>query len=194
MSRQVDAEIIASLGSLPADRAVLEQERRSRFVARVRAILEQPDGFTDASLTPWLRQVGVASVGELLTRFRGVIHAGGVRVAFAPPAAVEPFPMALPLTAAILIRDIGMSVSRLLVESKLVRDQLASHGLERPHDPGLRPRATPLIVWAVPAETFDDADWPGGTDEMDAAARRLARRDAASQWLGREGIGVVAID
>jgi hypothetical protein len=189
----IDAEIIADLGSLPANPQTLEQERRQRFLTRVRDVLDQPDAFTEAVLDPWLSRVGASSVGDLLTRYRGVVHPAGVRVAFSEPSAAPPSPVPLPVTVALLIRDLPFSITNLIADSKLVREQLASQAVERPHEPSLRPRPSPLVAALVPDTVFDDEDWPGATAAMNAAARRAARRGAANQWLSREGIALVPV-
>jgi hypothetical protein len=189
---RIDADIEADLGALPADPAALEQERRTRFLDRVRATLHAPTLFTGAALDAWLREVGAESVGDLLTRYRGTVHAGAVQVTFAPPDPVPPSPRALPVAAALLIRDADFSVGDLLAESKTVRARLEGLGLHRPPDPALRPRQPLLTVWVVPGTVFDDADWPGAAAGMTADQARAARRAAAGAWLAREGIGLVA--
>jgi hypothetical protein len=67
----------------------------------------------------------------------------------------------------------------------MVREQMeaAAHG--RPDDPQLRPLRNVLVVWVVPQTLFQDNDWPGA----DAAARR----QAAGDWLAREGIGLATV-
>jgi hypothetical protein len=189
----IDAHIVEDLGALPQDPQQLEQERRLRFVALTRDALDQPEAFSDSLLDAWLQEVGATGVGDLLTRARGVVLPGTVRVAFSPPLDAPPSPVLLPISAAILIRDAGFSVAGLLRESKAVRSLLAPQGVERPHDPILRPRGLPLIVWMIPEGVFDDEDWPGGEPGMNAAALRAARRQAAGQWLLREGIGLAAV-
>jgi hypothetical protein len=189
----IDDAIIADLGNLPADPQVLEQERRQRVLARLRATLEQPDAFTDDLFDRWLATVGASSTGDLLARFRMTAYSTAVRVAFAPPAPVTPTPIRLPITAAVLVRDSdNLAVGQLLAESKALRERLLEAGIETPHDPALRPRHAALVVWVVPAALFDDADWPGG-GAGNAATQRANRRAAAGVWLAREGIGLVAV-
>lgn len=189
----IDDQIVADLGVLPADPAELEQQRRTRVLARLRAALDQPDAFTDALYDNWLATVGASSTGDLLARFRTTAYSSAVRVTFAPPEPVTPTPVRLPITAALLVRDsANLSVSQLLAESKRLAERLQDAGLETPHDPNLRPRHAVVVVWVVPADLFDDADWPGG-GPGNAAAQRAARRAAAGVWLAREGIGLVAV-
>ncbi|MDZ8258036.1 hypothetical protein [Nostoc sp. ChiQUE01b] len=188
----LDAEIVAALGSLPTNLQTLEQERRTRFLARIRSALNQSVSFTDELLDKWLFSVGATSVSDLITRSQGTIQSSAVQVSFSLPDPAPPSPKALPITAALLIRDAGFSVAQLLMESKMLREQLEKQGLERSPDPSLPLRHPLLIIWVVPATIFDDAGWPGGSPGMTPAALRDARRVIAGQWLAREGIGLVA--
>lgn len=188
----VDMEIVTALGNLPTNPQTLEQERRSRFLARIRSALNQPVSFTDELLDKWLFSVGATSVSDLITRLQGTVQSGAVQVTFSPPDPAPPSPKALPITAALLIRDVGFSIAQLLMESKMLREQLEKQGLERSPDPSLPIRHPLLIVWIVPATLFDDVGWLGGTPGMTAEALRDARRIVAGRWLAREGIGLVA--
>jgi hypothetical protein len=180
----IDAEIIAALGNLPADPVVLEQERRQRFVTRLRAAFNQPALLSDARFDDWLRSTGATSVSDLLTNYRGVLHTGAMQVTIDQPAPPPTSPKALPVAAAILVRDQGFVVGQLLMESKLVRQRLDTLGLGRPRDASVKQRESLLVVWVLPATVFNDTDWPG--------ASAGERRAAAGQWLAREGIGLVA--
>jgi hypothetical protein len=188
----IDAEIVAALGNLPTNSQVLEQERRNRFLVRIRAALDQPSGFTDAVFDTWLQSVGATSVSDLMTRLQGTVQSSAVQVAFSLPDPRPPSPKALPVTAAILIRDAGFPISQLLTESKMLREHLEKQGFERPPDPTFPIRYPILVVWIVPITLFDDDGWPGGNGGMTPDARRDARRSIAGQWLAREGIGIVA--
>jgi hypothetical protein len=188
----IDAEIVAALGNLPSNPQLLEQERRNRFLTRIRTAFDQPTSFTNEIFDQWLESVGAASVGDLLTRFHGTVQSGAVQVAFSPPAAAPPLPRALPITAAILIRDVDFSIAQLLMESKILRESLEKQGLERPPNPSLPVRYPILVIWIVPITVFDAADWPGGQPGMSPEALRNARRLLAGQWLAREGIGLAA--
>jgi hypothetical protein len=179
----IDEEIIAALGALPADPAVLEQERRTRFVNRLKAVLDQPGVLTAAAMDQLLQQMGASSVGDLMQRLRGVGLTGAMQVTFTQPALPPLSPKPLPISAAILIRDSGFSLADLLVDSKIAREQLEPLGLSRPEDPSLRMRQPLLVVWIVPQAVFSDAGWPGATV--------ATRRAAAGDWLAREGIGLV---
>jgi hypothetical protein len=183
----IDAEIVAALGTLPTDPIALENERRGRFLARIRAALRQPDAFTDAIFDDWLRSVGAESVSDLMTRFRGVISTGTLRIRYSDPAAPPPSPRALPITAAVLVRDQPISLAEMLSQSKMVGEHLREAGVERAREADTSTRAPILVVWMVPEKTFDDKDWPGGTTGTDAE-KRLLRRRAAAAWLGPQGI------
>jgi hypothetical protein len=188
----VDAEIVAALGTLPTNPAMLEQERRTRFLARIRTALDQPNSFTDEVFDTWLKSVGATSVSDLMTRFQGTVQSSAVQVTFSPPDPSPPLPKALPVTAAILIRDVGFSISQLLMESKMLREHLEKQGFERSPDPAFPVRYPILIVWVVPITVFDDVGWPGGNPGMAPEALQAERRLIAGQWLAREGIGLVA--
>jgi hypothetical protein len=190
----IDAEIAAaSGGNLPADRAVLEQERRTRFLDRIRKALDQPDAFSDEVFDEWLRSVGAGSVNELFEHFEGSVELGAVKVTFAPPAAVADTPRPLPIAAAVVVRDAaGFSLAQLLADSKAIIERLQPLGLERSDDRSLRLRRRLIVVWVVPEGVFDDTDWPGGDEaNLTADQRRTRRRVAAGTWLAAEGIGLV---
>jgi len=190
----IDADVVAALGALPGDPLLLEQERRQRVLARIRATLDQPDAFTENSFDRWLATVGAASTGDLLARFRMTAYSSAMRVAFAPSAPLAPTPIRLPITAAVLVRDsANLAIGQWLADSKTLAERLQNTGIETPHDPALRPRHAVLVIWIVPDTLFDDADWPGG-GAGNAAAQRAIRRAAAGTWLAREGIGLVTID
>lgn len=186
----IDAEIVTALGALPTDPVVLEQERRTRFLARIRISLRQPALFTDAQFDNWLRSMGVASVSDVLAQAPGLIQPGALQIRFSAPSAGPTSPKALPVAAALLIRDQGFSVSQLLLESKAVREQLEVLGVVWPVEPTLRARQRVLVIWMVPEGVFDDSDWPGATGGMTPSEARAARRAAAGIWLAREGIGL----
>ena len=99
--------------ALPTDPGVLENERRTRFLAHLRAALDQPHVLTDERFDEWLWRVGATSVGDLLARFRGTADSGVVQVTFSAPDAVPPSPTPLPIAAALLIRDVDFSVAQL---------------------------------------------------------------------------------
>jgi hypothetical protein len=188
----IDAEIVAVLGALPAQAQALEQERRARLIARIRASLDQPAAFTDAIFDDWTKSVGATSVSDLLTRFQGTVFGGGAKLTFSPPDPTPPSPVALPVAAAMMIRDAGFSIAQLLMESKMARERLDRMGLERTVNSSFRLRQPLLIVWVAPISIFDDADWPGGAQGMNDDQLRAARRAQAGAWLAREGIGLVA--
>ncbi len=183
----IDGEIIAALGAPPTNPITLDRERRNRFLARIRAALRQPDAFTDAIFDDWLGRVGAESVSDLMTRFRGVISTGTLRIRYSDPTAPPPSPRELPITAAVLLRDQPISLAEILSQSKMVGEHLREAGVERARDANTSARAPILVVWMVPETIFDDDDWPGGTSGS-VAEKRLLRRRAAAAWLGPEGI------
>jgi hypothetical protein len=180
----IDADVVKALGALPVDPVALEQERRKRFVARIRTAFNQPAILTDERFDDWLRSTGAVSVSDLITNFRGVLHTGALSVTIDQPAPPATAPKALPVAAALMIRDVGFSVAQLLMDSKLVRDRLDPLALGRPQDASTKLRQPLLVVWIVPSVVFDDNDWPGLTRDQ--------RRANAGAWLAREGIGLVA--
>lgn len=183
----IDEEIIAALGGLPTNPITLERERRDRFLTRIRTTLHQPDAFTDGIFDDWLRRIGAESVSDLMTRFRGVISTGTLRIRYSDPTAPPPSPRELPITAAVLLRDQPISLAEILSHSKMVREHLREAGVERARDADMNVRAAILVVWMVPETIFDDDDWPGGTTGP-VAEKRLLRRRAAAAWLGPQGI------
>jgi hypothetical protein len=183
----IDGEIVAALGALPTDPIALEKERRLRFIARVRAVLHQPEALGDALFDDWLRRLGAVSVGDLMTRFHGVISTGTLRIRYSDPAAPPPSPRELPITAAVFLRDQPIALADIVSHSKLIREHLREAGVERARDADASARAPILMVWMVPETVFDDDDWPGGTTGT-PAERRLLRRRAAAAWLGPQGI------
>lgn len=189
----IDAAIIKDLGALPTDPAALETARRTAVITELKAGMAQPDLLTDGAFDAWLAQIGVASASDLVANRRGTQGTGILQVGFSNPGAgQQATPTALPIVAAILIRDTGFSVAQLLMESKLVRDQLVEQGVAVPTVASL-PALNPfLVVWVVPLAVFDDAGWPGtGTT---AADLRASRRQQASVWLGPEGIAVAGVE
>jgi len=181
----IDRDIVAALGSLPADPAALERERRTRFLVLVRALVGEPAALTDVWLDDWLHRIGAESIGDLMTRNRGQLLTGALQIAFADPSDTPASPRSLPLSVAILIRDAPLSIADLLAESKMIREHLLESGVERAADQTISRRAPLVVVWLVPSAVFDDADWPG--------ADPVVRRRAAAAWLGAEGIAVAAL-
>jgi len=187
----VDAEIIRDLGALPTDPAALEAERRARLLARLRGGFQQPGALTDAAFDGWLRQLGAVSVGELIARYADQLATGAVQLQFSEPANDPPSPRRLPLSAAILVRDLPLDIAQLLADSKLVRDQLDDLGVKPTPDPDAIGRHPVLVIWMIPDVMFDDKDWPGGDGAPSESEARKLRRQTAGRWLAREGIGLV---
>jgi hypothetical protein len=187
----IDAEIIADLGALPTDPAALEAARRERLLERLKAAAPDPAAITLATVDRWLDGVGAGSAAELLRRARSDLDALAVTVRFAEPTDLPVAPRPLPVAAVLLVRAAGFSVADLLAESKQVAERLRPLGLEPSFDGAPRPRHPTLVVWVVPASTFDDNGWPGGTGTT-PAQQRATRRAAAGRWLAAEGIGLVA--
>ncbi|MEK8105555.1 hypothetical protein NKG94_11140 [Micromonospora sp. M12] len=163
----VDPQIIADLGALPADPAQLEVERRTRLVTRLRAGLHQPAAFTDAHLDRLLAGVGATNAGDLVARMRG--RPPGDREAALRRAAGRP---THPAPAAVRRRGPdprpGLLLADLLVETRLVRARAEELGLDVPAPDDVRRRHRVVAVWVVPIETFDDDGWPGGDTGTDA--------------------------
>jgi hypothetical protein len=187
----IDTEIEGQLGALPSDPAVLEQERATRLLARIRGRLDQPEGFSEGTFRAWMGRQRAASAGELLARVRAGLQAGAMQVSFTP-AGGEPSSRSLPVAGVFLIRDVGFSVAQVLMESRMARRGLKPIGLERSPDPSLKSRESLIVIWVVPETVFDDPDWPGSQPGMTAQQSRAARREEAGGWLAREGIGLVA--
>lgn len=186
----IDQEIIAALGSLPTQPATLETERRKRLVARLKAGFRQPDVLTDAQFDGWLRDLGATTVGDLMARFANQTGSAVTQIAFSAAPTDPPSPRRLSVAVAILVRDWPTKLADLLADSKLVREHLREHGVERAREPGTIVRQSLVVAWMVPDATFDDPDWPGG-DAGSPDQRRRARRAAAGKWLAREGIGLI---
>jgi hypothetical protein len=187
----IDAAILRDLGALPGDAATLEVERRKRFLAAMRGAMVQPELMTDAALNDLLARAGASSVGDLMTNHREQIASGVLQIGFSQGSDQAPSPAPLPIAAAILIRDISVSIAQLLMESKLLREQLTDRGITVPSNSALPARNPFLVVWLVPIAMFDDAAWPGvGADPN---ALRSDRRRKAATWLAPEGIVVAGV-
>jgi hypothetical protein len=181
---KIDERIVADLGTLPNDPALLEQERRKRVIETLQTAFNQPDLFAGDRFDNWLRTTGASSVSELLITLRGVVHTTALQVQMdePPPPVTAPKPLAI--AAAILIRDKGFSIGQLLVESKRVKERLAPLAFGRKEEPNTKQRASIIVIWVVPQTVFDDTDWPG--------ANSAQRRSQAGSWLAKEGIGLMA--
>lgn len=187
--RAIDAEIIAALGALPTDPVALESERRTRLQARIAASFDQPNFVTAERVDSWLSGLGASSASDFVENHAGDAFGAHTKVVFAAPQETHSSPQPLPVSIALLIRDVGFSLAQLLWESRLVRERLEPAGIQRARS-GPRPRTPIVIGWLVPPEVFDDGDWPGATTGMTTAQQREARRTIAGSWLAREGIGL----
>jgi hypothetical protein len=182
----IDREIVAALGALPADPAVLETERRKRLIDKFKAAVSEPAVVTDDLIDRLLRAAHTTSVNEFFDRASRESAVGPVRITISEgPPPPPPSPKPLPVAAAILVRDVGFAVGQLLADSRMVREQLEAAAQGRPDDPTLHPLRGVLVIWIVPQAVFLDADWPGA----DAAERRRA----AGAWLAREGVGLATV-
>lgn len=191
-SLDVDPDIVADLGALPTDPALLETERRTRVIARLRAGLHQGAAFTEAHLDRLLAASHADSVSALVTDLSGQAATATVQLRYAPPPAAAPTPKSLPFAATVFIRDTGFSLATLLAESRLARTRAEELGLDVPASDDVRRRHRVVAVWIVPVATFDDAAWPGG-DAGTPAQQWAARYARAGQWLAAEGIGLAAV-
>jgi hypothetical protein len=188
---QIDDAIMDDLGSLPADAETLETERRDRLTTILQNQADDPDAFTSVHLDRWLARIGATSVGEVIEQHQKGDHSGVLTLQFEAPSDEPPVPRQFPVSAAIFIRDVGFSVMDLLHETRDVIGRLSAIGDERPAANGLRRKRSITAIWILPEVVFDDEDWPGASNGMSADARRDARRQVASDWLAREGIGLV---
>jgi len=187
----IDAAIRQQLGALPSDAAALEAERRKRFIAQMKAAMAQPDLLTDAAFDEWLAQIGASSVGDLMANHRQTLTSGVLQIGFSQGADQQPSPAPLPIAAAILIRDVNASISQLLMESKLLREQLTDRGISIPASSSLPARNPFLVLWLVPMTMFDDPAWPGVGGDQNAL--RTDRRSKAAAWLAPEGIVIAGV-
>lgn len=190
---RIDAEIVAALGTLPTNPATLETERRTRFLAHLKAAFKQPDLMSGELLDGWLAAQGAASVSDLIDRLGGTVQLDPLQITFSPPNTTPSLPEPLPIGTALMIRDVGFSIADLLAESKIVRQQLDRMGMARAVPPGLPVREPLPVTWVVPGTVFDDVGWAGAADGMSAAAARAARRTAAGAWLAGQGVGLAVV-
>jgi hypothetical protein len=191
---EIDAEIIAADGSLPANPNTRESKRRARFAAHLKAGMADPDALTDERIDALLASVGAISVGDAIEHLADTAQAGAVSVAFSAPSQRAPAPLELPMTVAILIRDEdGLSLAALLAESHALCDRLDTMAVHQAATPTLPVRTAIVVAWLVPQTLFDDTDWPGAQPAMSASAARDARRAAAGAWLAAEGIGLATL-
>lgn len=188
----IDEMVVAALGSLPNGPVAREKARRAQLRVLARTGIAGNDPLSAAGVDEWLAHAGVDSVEELLSH-TNTEPAGVVRVTFAVPQPVTPTPRRVPVTIALLIRDVGVSIRALLADTRRVRERLELAGVEPPSRPDLPVRVPVIVGWVLPEAVFDDDDWPGATGGMNAAQSRAARRTAASAWLTNEGVGLVAV-
>jgi len=181
---EVDAEIVAALGALPADPATLEQECRSRYLGHLRDGFSQPDALTDELFDRSMAAAGASSVSQLLDRNGAGFAAATLQLVMQVTQPVAGTVRQLPIRTAVLVREATTSIADLLHDSKQVRALLREAG-QQPPDGGLPSRGVPTVTWILPATLFDDAAWPG--------ANTSARRDRAALWLAREGIALAAV-
>lgn len=175
------------LQPLPTDPAELEQARRERLLARIRARLDQPAAFDGAALVRWLTRLGVDSVAELMEHPPAA--GATMRVAFAEGPDAPPRRRQFPLAAALLVRAAPLSLASLLDETRRIRPHLQRMGFGFP-EVAPRGRRSPIVAWVVPAALFDDDAWPGATAGS-APEKRAERRRWAGEWLAGERIGLV---
>jgi hypothetical protein len=157
-------------------------------VARIRTHLDQPDVFDDAALGRWLTRLGVESVTELMTLPQPAAGATA-QVTFGEGPDETARRRRFPVAAALLIRDMPVSVATLLDETRRIRPHLNRLGF-RAGEAGARARRSPIVAWVLPGTLFDDVAWPGATTGS-ATERRAQRRRWAGAWLARERIGLI---
>ena len=178
------------IGTLPSDPAEREARRRAVLLARIRATLAQPAAFDDAELARLLVRLEVGSVTELMTGPQ-VATGATMRIHYAPSADAPARRRQFAVAAALLIRPATSSIAALLDDTRRLRPYLDHLGFAAPRDAGDRSRRSPVIVWVVPGELFDDDAWPGAPSGTPPDQRRARRRMWAGAWLSREGIGLV---
>jgi hypothetical protein len=189
---QIDAAVVAALGSLPGDPAELEAARREQVRAMLATATGRPVLADDEQFSRWLELVGADSVGAWLALGSRERSPEYVRVAFGP-GTNGTAPRRLPLTVAVLARGAPASLAGLLADTALLRRRLDEGGYAPAPDPALRQRFPVVVAWVLAASVFDDADWPGG-DSGSAEQRRRARRTAAAAWLAERGIAIATVD
>jgi hypothetical protein len=182
----IDAQIIADLGALPADRAVLAQERTTRFAAAIAAAAADPNVVTPALVQRALDAAGASDINEYFERYSRTTSFGPVQIQYSAAAAPPPSPKSLAISAAIVVRDSVAGLTQLLADCRMARDQLASVGEGRANDGDIPLRNAVIAIWVLPVAVFNDAGWPG--------ADPAARRQAAGAWLAREGIGLAVVN
>lgn len=193
----IDATLEASPAGLPDDPAARETARRELLLDRIRSGAADPDALTPATIDRWLAEIGAESLGEALEERPETLPPLLGRLGFETIGPADPTPVRLPVAASLLVRDPlknAGGLAQVLRESKAVQERMADGGLELAEERGLPQRDLPLVVWLVPAEWFDDDDWPGGEGAADPTAARALRRRAAGVWLALEGIGLAAIE
>jgi hypothetical protein len=190
------ASLDDDIAPLPADPVALERARRQALRARLRAGAAQPEAVDDAFIDQLLAHAGVTTVGEFAVRHRAEQATERLRIGFSEPDAPgEPStaPRPFPVTVALLIRAGSHALTDILAESKAAKWLLAPIA-ERATDSQVRPR-TPIVVGVVlPGTVFDDPAWPGAASGATGSAARRARRIAAAEWLGQEGIVLLPFD
>ena len=104
----LDRMIVEATGSLPGGPVALEKARRVQLRALARTGLAGNDPLSVADVDAWLARAGVTSVAELLAR-PDVEPEGVVRVTFDVPRPVVDQPRLIPVTVALLVRDVDAS-------------------------------------------------------------------------------------
>jgi hypothetical protein len=107
----------------------------------------------------------------------------------APPNGGSPPPLVLPVVVAFLVNG-GSSPRDLLRTTASARRVVRSYPSPSPPADAPSRRTDRAVCWLVPATTFDDNGWPGGTGTT-AVALRASRLASARAWLGTQGVAVV---
>ncbi|MCW9032410.1 MAG: hypothetical protein OQK58_13035 [Gammaproteobacteria bacterium] len=189
---RIDANIISSLGSLPADTTTLEAHRKSHLISLLKENTDNPAIITDLFVDDFLQQHEVNSVTRLLEKSSETIPAS-VSVKYSDKPSLPATSQIYPVSVLFLICEDGFSIRDKLVKTKLLLKRMDVTGIERAEEKNLYPKKSLIVVWLVNESIFDDKDWPGGSSGMNATELRQARKEHAVKWLEKEGVSLITI-
>ncbi|MFC3077462.1 hypothetical protein ACFODL_05100 [Phenylobacterium terrae] len=178
-----------------ADPARLESRRRLQLAKAVAgAGLDDADARLVAD--QWLSAAGAGSVAELLEAAAGPagVERLSLKYEFTEPQA--PAQQAARFVAGVVISDLAGPEPSLLEILRISRDlQRAIMATGRSTGPlgGLQPLRPAPVIWFVPAQSFEDADWPGPAGGSNAQ-RASARQARAAAWLADQGVALAGVE